>query len=80
MFWEGVLSVFILRILVNKIMPDNIITETIVFKKLNNLNVYKSAGHDEMLPKIVRECFGSLAKFLCSFYNKSMFEKSLPDE
>jgi len=68
------------RYVVNELMPDVFFSEKTVFNKLNKLNVYKSAGPDEMYPKILCECSASLSRFLSLFYTNSLNDMKLPNE
>jgi len=61
-------------------MDDIKILEFMVVSKLKNLNVHKSAGNDNVYPKVLRECCNSLVKFLHILYNKSLMYCCLPND
>ena len=49
-------------------------------KKLNNLNISKSPGHDNLHPRILKELSETLAKPLCLIFNSSLRTSILPDD
>ena len=57
-----------------------IITEEEVRKKLEKLNVNKSAGPDGIHPRVFRELSDVLAPPLTIIFNTSLKEKNIPDE
>jgi len=61
-------------------MPNIVISELLINNLLTKLNVYKSAGTDDVYPRILRECSKSITNFICPFFTKSLLLAKIPDE
>ena len=61
-------------------MSEIKISELVIIKKLTKLNVYKSAGPDDLFPKILRECAVPIARFLNILYSTTMSVMTIPDQ
>ena len=68
------------NLVITEPMPNIVITELLVSNLLSKLNVYKSAGPDDVYPRILRECSKSLSNFMCFFFVKSLLLAKIPDE
>ena len=62
----------------NVFLSDIYITEKAVLDKLNNLNVTKTPGADNMHPRVLKELSKSISKPLTLLFNKSISEGKLP--
>ena len=51
-----------------------------VQKLLNNLNIHKAAGPDDITPHILKELSTQIAPILCAIYNKSYATGEIPDK
>ena len=51
-----------------------------VKKRLEKMNVNKSAGPDGMHPRVFKELFDVIAYPLTQIFNKSLREKKIPDD
>jgi hypothetical protein len=47
---------------------------------LNNINVSKSPGPDNILPRILKECASAIAPSLTSIFNRSWSSGKLPED
>lgn len=57
-----------------------IITEDMIIKKIEKLNISKSPGPDEIHPRILKETSNIIAKPLVLIYNKSLKVGRLPED
>ena len=55
-------------------------TPSEVEKHLKNLNIHKSPGPDQLLPRILKECALELSTSLCNLFNKSFRSGLLPSD
>ena len=68
-----------------QVLPVNLqprleIDEAIVAKKLSLLKVDKSPGPDNIHPKVLFECRGSIVSYLTKLFNRSLCQSTVPDE
>ena len=56
------------------------LTEEIIFRQINELNVNKSVGPDDIHPRLLKECAEVDIKILKIIFQKSFDEGVLPDE
>ena len=59
---------------------DPIFEESVIRKKLMNLNTYKSIGVDKVHPKVLKECADSLARPLTILFNLSYISSRVPQQ
>ena len=59
---------------------DPIFDESVIRKKLMNLNTYKSIGVDKVHPKVLKECADSLARPLTILFNLSYISSRVPQQ
>ena len=64
----------------DKILSCISVTEGDVSKCIDKIKVNKSPGADTISPHILKEAKGELIKPLCSLFNKSLQDGSMPDE
>ena len=68
------------RTLVTNPLDSISITEEKVLKKLNNLDPSKSAGPDEIHPRILKETASAIAPALTILYNKQLKHHEIPED
>ena len=64
----------------DSLLSDISVTSEEVLKKLSNLNTDKSAGPDNLHPKVLFEVRHKISYPLHIIFNKSLFEGILPDD
>ena len=75
---EGELPVFDKR--TDNTISDLFITEDMVRKEINNLNVNKSCGPDEVHPRLLTELVNSISKPITLLLNKTIETGEIPDD
>ena len=61
-------------------MPNLLIDENVVYKKLNELNVVKSPGPDKIHPKVWHELKDIVCPYLANLFGRSLSEGELPND
>ena len=61
-------------------MPNLLIDENVVYKKLNELNVVKSPGPDKIHPKVWHELKDIVCPYLANLFRRTHSEGELPND
>ena len=65
---------------ISKNMEHEIITESMVEEAIDNLNVNKAAGPDDIYARIIKELKEQLVPIMTQIFNKSLMEEVVPPE
>jgi hypothetical protein len=61
-------------------MPNIIITENGINKLLQNINIHKASGPDNIHGRILKECTTQIAPILTTLFSLSLKTGKIPDD
>jgi hypothetical protein len=63
-----------------RMLPNIIITENGINKLLQNINIHKASGPDNIHGRILKECTTQIAPILTTLFSLSLKTGKIPDE